>query len=100
MLENTITTFTMSNIVAKHTSVFSFFYFFYFFSFFLLKGERERRPYFHWNYDKERSNIYYFVWKIECGLKKLKEEVEHIVNLYINLLLKVVKDGKVSYRSS
>ena len=76
---------TMSNIVARYPRVSSFFYFFFVYSFFLLKGERERPVYFHWNYNLDKSNTLRFHSNNSISTKFKKEETTYNLHPYINL---------------
>ena len=87
---------TMLNIVAKYPWVFSF-YFFFVNSFFLLYQGTPQPPYFLWNSIIDKGNISYFVWKKEYWLSKIKEGVNIILNPYLNLSWKVVKNGRIKW---
>ena len=72
-------------VMAKHPRVFSFFFFFFRYHFFSLKGETQRPVHFIWNYILDRETYYYFLWKIEYRLSKIKEETNYNLHPYINL---------------
>ena len=86
MLENTITTFTMTQFVASsHGNFISFFSFFFVNTFFSLKQERERALGFHWNYNLDNKNTLRFHSNNSISTKNKKEEKTYNLNPYIKL---------------
>ena len=74
-----------NNSMAIHPWVNPFFFFFFRYHFFSSYQETPRPVHFMWNSILDREIFYYFLWKIEYWLSKIKEERTYNLNPYLNL---------------